>query len=129
MIQNYDEWLAENKHKGARVHPKVIYHKSNPMFREKIEKEGLKIMKGDSYMCHSPEKSCPPAIFGYTGDVDYYDSTYDDDVWQIDVAKIPNHEWFIDKEVGGHIQQAVVTYQNIPREAIKIIYKGSGKSL
>lgn len=121
--------LYENKHKGKRMFPTTLYHKSNPMFREQIEKEGLKLMKGESYSLHSPEESSPLAIFAYFGDIDYYDSTYDDDIWQIDVSKIPNVEWFLDNEVGGMIQSAVVTYQNIPREAIKLIYKGTGKSM
>lgn len=120
---------GENKHKGEQVSPKIIWHKSSPFFRDKIDKEGLKVMKGDSYMSHSPEKSSPPAIFGYFGDIDYYDSTYDDDIWEIDTTKIPNVQWFIDKEVGVDVQSAVVTYQNIPRNAIKLIYKGTGEDL
>lgn len=115
------------KHKGGSI-PKdwlQIYHKSNPIFRDKIEVEGLLPMKGDSYMLHSPEDTEPAAIFGYYGDMEYYDSTYDDDIWLIDLTKV-NNEFFIDNEVGEY---AVVTYVGIPREAILLIYKGTGKSL
>ena len=131
LIEDEDDSIVsfaqfnENKHKGKQVSPKIIWHKSVPFFRDKIDKEGLKVMKGDSYMSHSPEKSSPPAIFGYFGDIDYYDSTYDDDIWEIDTTKIPNVQWFIDKEVGVDVQLGVVTYQNIPRNAIKLIYKGT----
>jgi hypothetical protein len=127
-LLTFTEFVNENKHKGKRMFPKIVYHKSPPSVRKNIQKDGLKVMKGDSYMCHSPEESCPPAIFGYFGDIDYYDSTWDDDIWEIDTKKIPEIEWFLDKEVGMAIQSAVVTYQNIPKDAIKLIYKGSGKS-
>lgn len=127
-IKEYKQYLKESKHKGDKVNPKKIYHKSNPIFREIIDKEGLKPMKGDSYSIHSPEKSEPPAIFGYFGDIDYYDSTYDDDIWLIDTSKTDN-EWFIDKQVGGHIQSGVLTYTPIPRSAITLVYKGTGKSM
>src|SRR5574343_560927 len=32
----------KNKHKGKEVQIKIIYHKSNPKFRDIIDKEGLK---------------------------------------------------------------------------------------
>jgi hypothetical protein len=120
--------FEKSKHQGEKVKVDQVYHKSNPKFRESIEKDGLKLMKGDSYSAHSPDETDPPAIFGYVGDIDYYDSTYDDDIWSIDTKGLSN-EWFIDKEVGGMIQSAVVTYSPIPRSAIKLIYKGTGKSL
>lgn len=120
--------VFENKHKGPEVQPKLVYHKSNPIFRNLIDEQGLKVMKGDSYSCHSPEKECPPAIFGYVGDPDCYDSTYDDDIWLIDTSEIPDHRWYIDLEVSGYIQSAVVTYENIPRRAIRLIYRGTGES-
>ena len=45
--------------------------------------------KGDSYKTFSPMKSCPPAIFGYFGDINGYDTTWDDDIWEIDTKKFP----------------------------------------
>ena len=110
------------KHKGDKVTPTDVYHKSNPIFRKEIERVGLVVMKRDSYNCHSPEDTEPPAIFGKTDDT--YDSTYDDDVWLIDCTLIDN-EWFEDKECA---EGCVVTYQNIPIYALTLIYKGTGNS-
>jgi len=123
MILKYKDFLNENKHQGDEIKPKKLWHKSNPIFRDVINEMGLIPKKGDSYMCHSPEEECPPAIFGYWGDIKYYDSTYDDDIWEIDTSKISN-TWYVDLEVG---KQAVVTYDPIPRKAIKLIYSGTGK--
>jgi hypothetical protein len=121
LFENYKTNLL--KHKGDKVNPTIVYHKSNPVFRKEIERDGLKVMKGDSYSCHSPEETEPPAIFGKTDD--RYDSTYDDDVWLIDCSLIKN-EWFRDRECDD---SCVVTYDNIPRYAISLIYKGTGETL
>jgi hypothetical protein len=122
----YLKRFNENKHQGELVHPKIVYHKSNPIFRDKISEEGLKPMKGDSYSLHSPEESAIPAIFGYIGDIDYYDSTYDDDIWEIKSAD--DITWYIDNEVGGNIKSAVMTYDSISKDKIRLLYKGTGKS-
>jgi len=114
-----------SKHKGDKVNLTTVYHKSNPIFRDSIDNEGLKPMKGESYTIHSPDEINPPAIFGYVGNIDYYDSTYDDDIWVIDTKGL-NNEWFVDKEVG---ESAVLTYTPIPRSALTLKYKGTGKSL
>jgi len=111
------------KHKGDKVTPLLVYHKSNPIFRMDIERFGLMVMKGDSYSCHSPENTEPPAIFGNIDNS--YHSTFDDDVWLIDCSLI-NNEWFRDKECDN---KCVVTYDNIPRNVITLIYKGTGNSL
>jgi hypothetical protein len=114
----------EFKHKGERVFKDIIYHKANPKFRDKIDKEGLKCMKGDSYSAHSPEESEIPAIFGYFSETDPYDSTYDDDIWIINANK--KMKWYKDLEMGD--DTSVVTYDNIPRNCIELKYKGTGKS-
>lgn len=125
-LKEYNEYVS--KHKGEIVKPNKVYHKSNPKFRDLIDNEGLKTMKGDSYSAHSPEEGEQPAIFGYMGDdIKYYDSTYDDDVWLIDARKI-NNIWFYDKEVGSIDKLAVVTYTDIPRNAIELVYRGTGES-
>jgi hypothetical protein len=112
------------KHQGKQVFPEAVYHKSNPKFRETIDKEGLKCMKGDSYATHSPEESETPAIFGYFGDIDSYDSTWDDDIWLIHTND--DIKWYVDLEMGD--DTSVVTYEDIPRDHIKLEYKGTGKS-
>lgn len=109
------------KHKGAIINPNLVYHASNPFFRDLISIEGLKVMKGNSYSVYSPEESEPPAIFGSIKNE--YDSTWDDDIWLIDCS-LCNNKWFTDKEFKNI---GVVTYENIPKEAISLIYKGTGK--
>lgn len=111
-----------SKHRGIKVTPSTVYHKSNPIFRKDIDRHGLMVMKGDSYGLYSPEDTEPHAIFGKTDDT--YDSTYDDDIWLIDCDVIGN-DWFIDKACGNG---CVVTYEDIPRFAIKLIYEGTGNS-
>ena len=120
--------IKENKHKGEIVSLNKIhklYHQSNPFFRDIILKTGLKCMKGDSYSIHSPEEDCIPAIFAYRDDMYGYDSSYDDDIYEILFNKIPN-TWYVDNEAGN---MCLVTYKDIPVSAIKLIYKGTGNNL
>jgi hypothetical protein len=124
-LKRFNENLS--KHKGDSITPTKVYHKSNPIFREKIKEEGLLPKKGDSYSAYSPEDNELPAIFGYIGDdINYYDSTYDDDIWLID-AENSNNKWFRDKAVGKG-KYTVMTYTNIPVQFIQLIYKGTGDS-
>lgn len=117
-----------SKHKGPMIYPDIVYHKSNPIFRDSILKNGLIPQKGDSYSLHSPENNEPKAIFGYISKNNYeYDSTYDDDIYEIYTNKT-NNEWFQDLQTSGTSQNTVVTYTSIPKEAIKLIYKGTGDS-
>ena len=86
-------------------------------------------MKGDSYKIHTPSKKAKPAIFAYT---ENYDSTYDDDIWAIDIKKIPEVKWYRDlavRENKSSVIKAYLTYDNIPRDAIMLVYKGTGDSL
>jgi len=125
-LRRYNE--SFNKHQGDVYNyddTSFFYHKSNPMFRNLIEKEGLKPMKGDSYSIHSPEDSATPAIFMYFGDMDYYDSTYDDDIWKVSCKGLDN-KIYIDNEVGT---SAVITYEAIPRSNMELVYKGTGKAI
>lgn len=121
-LPTYKEFLNEDKHKGKPMNPMIVYHKSNPFFRDLIDKEGLKIMKGDSYI-HQKIAVHQQYLDMLQGE---YDSTYDDDIWEIDAKKIPNVKWYDDKETSYSAHITVVTYQNIPRNAIKLIYKGTG---
>jgi hypothetical protein len=111
-----------SKHKGDLTNPTIVYHHSNPIFRDSIALQGLLPMKGDSYTCHSPSEDEPPAIFGCTNQD--YDSTYDDDIYRIDTS-LCNNTWYKDNAVYGG--DCVVTYEAIPLDAIELIYKGTGK--
>jgi len=105
------------------IPPKILYHTSNPKVRELIRDEGLKPMIGDSYALHYQGTGLEirPAIFLCN---ERYDSTFDDDVWEV------NSDYLIEKTFAddGCFDGCEVTFDAIPVEAIKLIYEGTGKS-
>jgi len=115
---------------GKEITPKEkVYHQSNPMFRNKIEEQGLKVRAGECYKIYAGYgEKCIPAIFATNSSNKraWFDSTYDDDVWEIDTTKIPNVKWYKDRHYESRSKH-IVTFQDIPKEAIKLIYEGSGK--
>jgi hypothetical protein len=122
---------------GKEVIPnKIIVHKSNPIFRNNIMSEGLKVKVGECYELYvnreqneSNKIKCKPVIFATNSTKKKYifDSTYDDDVWEINTKMIPNVKWYKDKHFGSELIH-IVTFQNIPRETITLIYEGTGNS-
>lgn len=101
----------------------ILYHKSNPSFRDKIMKDGLKPMIGDSYALHyadGDKSKLKPAIF-LCSNKDY-DSTYDDDMWQIDASDLKFNK--DEKCYDG----CFICHIPIPADKIKLIYKGTGDS-
>ena len=127
------ESKSENKEyspAGKEITPKEkIYHQSNPMFRNKIEEQGLRVRAGECYKIYvGYGEKCIPAIFATNSSNKraWFDSTYDDDVWEIDTTKIPNVKWYKDRHFESRSKH-IVTFENIPRDAIKLIYEGSGK--
>jgi len=117
---------------GDKVIPnKLIYHVSNPKYRKEILNSGLIPKSGDSYAGHAGyEETIIPAIFATNSENENYwfDSTYDDDVWEIDTTNLKN-EWFIDKHYGGDEDYPhIVTFEPIPINNLKLIYKGTGES-
>ena len=115
---------------GKEITPKEkVYHQSNPMFRNKIEEQGLKVRAGECYKIYAGYgEKCIPAIFATntSNKRAWFDSSYDDDVWEIDTTKIPNVKWYKDRHYESRSKH-IVTFENIPRDAIKLIYEGSGK--
>lgn len=103
-----------------------VFHKSNPHFREQISKMGL-IPKGKSETWLSDTKINGKVIFATNSNKkkDLFDSTYDDDIYQIDTTKLKN-EWYLDPNFGD--KRYVITFEPIPLSAIKLIYKGTGES-
>ena len=75
---------------------KYVYHISNPKFREEIAKSGL-TPKGKSETWLSDTKIDGSVVFATNSDDknEWFDSTYDDDIYQIDTTKTPN-KWFQD---------------------------------
>ena len=121
----------ESKHTPVETN-RYVYHTSNPIFRDKIASEGL-IPKAKSEAWLSDTKIDDKVIFAVntrstsvqsTSDDYKWDSTYDDDIYQIDTSKI-NNQWYNDPNFndGKHI----ITFDSIPLQAIKLIYKGTGK--
>jgi GNAT superfamily N-acetyltransferase len=120
------EYLNENNnsHLVEVIPNKYVYHTSNPIFRDKISKEGL-IPKGKSESWLSDTKIDGNVIFVVNSNKKKYfwDSTYDDDIYQIDTTKL-NNKWYNDPNFdsdGLHL----ITFENIPPNSIKLIYKGS----
>jgi len=128
-LRTYEEFLNEGYQSHlVEVKPnKFVYHTSNPMFRDKIAKEGL-IVQGRSEAWLSDTKIDGKVIFAVNSDnkKDWWNSTFDDDIYRIDTTKLKN-KWYVDPnfDLKDH---RIITFENIPLKAIKIIYKGTGDS-
>jgi len=114
---------------GKEITPnKIVIHKSNPMFRDKIMSEGLKVRAGECYKIYvGYGVKCKSAIFATnsTNKRAWFDSTYDDDIWEINTEMIPDVKWFKDRHFESRSKH-IVTFQNIPVEAITLKYEGTG---
>ena len=119
------EFLNENKnnHLEEVIPNKYVYHTSNPIFRDKISKEGL-IPKGKSESWLSGTKIDGKVIFVVNSNKENYrfDSTYDDDIYRIDTTKL-NNKWYNDPNFDDGLH--LITFDKIPLNSIKLIYKGS----
>ena len=131
--EEYDEELNENySPAGKEITPnKIVIHKSNPKFRDRISNEGLKASAGECYKIYAGYgEKCIPAIFA-TNSINkraWFDSTYDDDVWAINTELIPNVKWYKDRHFESS-KKHIVTFDNIPSEAIELMREGTGKDL
>ncbi len=120
LYEDYNSHLVEVKPN------RYLYHTSNPIFRDKIAKEGL-IPKGKSEAWLSNTKIDGEVIFVVNSNKENYrfDSTYDDDIYIIDTTKIDN-KWYNDPNFNDSLH--LITFERIPLESIKLIYKGTGES-
>ena len=132
--EDSDEVLNENEDyspAGKEITPnQIVVHKSNPKFRDKIMENGLKVRAGECYKIYvGYGVKCKPAIFATnsTNKRAWFDSTYDDDIWFIDTTKIPDVKWFKDRHFESRSKH-IVTFQDIPKEAITLKYEGTGSS-
>lgn len=110
----------------SQVNDIKLFHTSNPYYRDKIAREGL-IPKQETWgkafnSDMNKELGDTKAIFLREGEP--YDNGYDDDIYEINISKL-NNDFTEDKYVGS----SVYTTEPIPLDAIKLIYKGTGKSL
>jgi len=129
--EGYEEELNENySPAGKEITPnKIVIHKSSPVWRESILKIGLQASAGDCYKTYvGYGEKCMPAIFATnsTNKRAWFDSTYNDDVWGINTEMIPDVKWYKDKHFESRSKH-IVTFENIPPKAIKLIHEGTGK--
>ena len=125
-IELYESFL-NNSHLVEVEPNKYLYHTSNPIFRDNIAKEGL-IPKGKSEAWLSDTKIDGEVIFAVNSDdkEDWFDSTYDDDIYRIDTSKL-NNKWYGDPNFGLYNKKYIITFEKIPLDSIKLIYKGTGE--
>jgi hypothetical protein len=123
-IKKFNQFLNENNSLVKVIPNKYIYHTSNPIFRDKISKEGL-IVKGKNETWLSDTNINCNVIFAVNSDNknDWWDSTYDDDIYKIDTSKI-NNKWYNDPNFLLKSKR-IITFENIPLNSIELIYKGS----
>jgi len=107
--------------------PRLLYHKAPIAARQSIMKNGLIPSVGDSYKAHwNDREDLKPYVFLYdhnTVNNGEYDSTYDDDIYAIDVSQLDKKHIFRDpdKSMKGCLAYDIP----IPISAIKMVYKGS----
>ena len=107
--------------------PRLLYHKAPIAARKSIMKNGLIPSIGDSYKAHWDDREdLKPYVFLYdhnTVNNGEYDSTYDDDIYAVDVSQLDKKHIFKDpdKSMKGCLAYDIP----IPISAIKMVYKGS----
>lgn len=127
--------LQEQKVKGEEITPgKYVVHSSNKSNRDSIMDYGIRTGLGDCYLTHaaseySDEEECVPAVFATNSlkKRDMFDSTYDDDIWVIDTERA-NVQWYKDAHFDDKYKH-IVTFDDIPRDSIKLIHKGTGQDI
>lgn len=106
-----------------------LYHKAPVSVRKSIMKNGLVPSVGDSYRLHwEGEEGLVPYVFLYSHEEikgGEYDSTYDDDIYAIDVSKLDMD--YLDKDPDEYMTGCYAYRKIIPPSAIKLVYKGSKK--
>jgi len=126
-ILTYEEFINEgsSSHLERVKTNRFVYHTSNPMFRDKISREGL-IPKEKSEAWLSDTNIDGEVIFAVNSDnrKDWWDSTYDDDIYRIDTTGLKNI-WYVDPNFKA-ADKRIITFEDIPLKSIRLIYKGSG---
>jgi hypothetical protein len=125
--------LQEQRVKGEEVTPgRYVVHSSNPSNRDNISTTGLQVSLGECYLIYADsnyeeDDECVPAIFATDSlkKKDMFDSTYDDDIWVIDTDRA-GVQWYKDAHFDFGDYKHIVTFENIPVDAVRLIYKGTG---
>lgn len=130
-----DEVLNESV-KGRKIKPnKYVFHKTNNLNRDDILRYGLIPSVGECYVDYNGGE-CIPAVFVTNSDNEdeWFDTTYDDDVWVIDTSNLKNN-FFVDNnfknlrhpEFGSY--KHLVTFEEIPPTNLKLYYSGTSEPL
>jgi hypothetical protein len=118
---------------------RYLIHKSMPENRDGILRNGLVAKTGERYQIDNGtnHKNRHPAIFATNSEneKDWFGEDWDEDVWRIDSSLIPNVKWYKDKMFSftrsgfpfPFLYKHVVTLDNIPPNALELVYKGTGK--
>lgn len=110
-----------------RVKPRqFVYHSTTAKNRADILEKGL-ICSDSSKNWGTGQIYYDPAIFVVNNKKDYmlYYHTFDYDIWQIDTTKC-NNKWYIDFNLHNEhdiLQTYLMTYEDIPKDAIRLIDK------
>jgi len=125
--------LQEQRVKGEELTPgRYVVHSSNPSNRDSISEYGIRAVLGECYMIYADsnygeDDECVPAVFA-TDSIkkkDMFDSTYDDDIWVIDTERA-GVQWYKDAHFEGGDTKHIVTFKDVPADAVRLIYKGTG---
>ena len=113
--------------------PEKLYHKAPPHVRNYIKEQGLVPYVGDSYAMHWEDKvdisKLRPYVFLYDKNVSEYDSTWDDDIWEVETKLLNKNLLMPDPDIGMYENLGCYVYPVvIEPNKIKLVYKGTGKS-
>lgn len=131
LIDVQVEWIKKNINENISDSEvklnRYVYHASNVSNRDRIEKVGILPYRGVQWFEDTLIKG--KAVFATNSEnkSDWFDSTWDDDIWRIDTSKIKNVKWFMDPNVDNGVW--IYTKSSIPRNAIEMIKVGTGKDL
>jgi hypothetical protein len=118
---------------------RYLIHRSPPEYRDGILKDGLIAKVGERYKIDDGKDTSDRmgAVFATNSEdkKDWFGGYYDEDVWKIDTSLIPNVEWYKDRMFAFNksgfpfpfLYKHVVTLDNIPPNALELIYQGSGR--
>lgn len=83
---------------------------------------------GDSYKEHWDGHFKPNELTKcvFLSDGRIYDTTYDDDLWVIEVSKLDKTKLF--KDPDNYLMDCLLYTGKIPTSAIKLVYEGSGEA-
>ena len=130
-INEFKKYLNESLECGKLN--RYIYHTANPINRKLIDEIGIMPFRGDQWLSDTEIEGNAVFATNSNNPKDWFDSTWDDDVWRIDTSKIPNIKWKPDSNTESELCKYdgkwIYTQQPIPRNAIELIKIGTGKDI